>query len=208
MNQLTGVLTHPQNVIFAIAAILLYPVLVIEILSVAWVVFQAGYASMEAFRRRRPATTVQIDATFSAMGAGASVRDRLLGVAGLRLTPMVLPVVLRLAEMKDLDRLGAMRAVDDLEFDLKRRLERTRVFIRIGPILGLMGTLIPISPALVAMAEGNTQVLANSLRVAFSTTVVGLLIGGLGYLVSSVRDRWYNRDIKDLEYILDRQELS
>jgi len=208
LNQFTQVLTHPEKVIFAIAAILLYPVLVIEILSVGWVIFQAGYASMEAVRRRRPATTAQIDATFSAMGPTASVRDRLLGVAGLRLTPMVLPVVLRLAELKDLDRLGAMRSVDDLEHDLKRRLERTRVFIRIGPILGLMGTLIPISPALVAMAEGNTQVLANSLRVAFSTTVVGLLIGGIGYLVSSVRDRWYNRDIKDLEYILDRQELS
>jgi outer membrane biosynthesis protein TonB len=71
-----------------------------------------------------------------------------------------------------------------------------------GPALGLMGTLIPLSPALAALAEGNVQRLTDDLRVAFSVTVAGLLIGMLAFIVSLVRDRLYAQDYSDVEYIL------
>jgi hypothetical protein len=73
-------------------------------------------------------------------------------------------------------------------------------------MLGLMGTLIPLSPALAALAEGDTQQLADKLRIAFSVTVIGLLIGGLAFVVSIVRDRIYSQDISDLEYLLELLE--
>ncbi len=73
-------------------------------------------------------------------------------------------------------------------------------------MLGLMGTFIPISPALVGLAQGNVQALANNLLIAFSTTIIGLLIGGLGYTMSAVRDRRYTQDISDIEYALDLME--
>jgi biopolymer transport protein ExbB/TolQ len=77
------------------------------------------------------------------------------------------------------------------DFDLRsvRRLERTRLLVRFGPALGLMGTLIPLSPALEGLAAGNTRQLTSNLRVAFSVTVLGLLIGALAFSVSLVRDR-------------------
>jgi len=67
-----------------------------------------------------------------------------------------------------------------------------------------MGTLIPISPALVALAAGDVKTLSANLIIAFSTTVVGLLIGAIAYLVSLARERAYTQDLSDLEYVLER----
>ncbi len=69
-----------------------------------------------------------------------------------------------------------------------------------------MGTLIPLAPALAGLATGHTAVLAANLQLAFSVTVIGLLIGGLGFIVSIVRDRFYQQDISDLEYMLELLE--
>ena len=89
------------------------------------------------------------------------------------------------------------------EYDYRsvRRLERTRILVRMGPALGLMGTLIPLSPALAGLADGDVQRLTEDLRVAFSVTVTGLLVGAVAYAVSLVRNRLYDQDYSDVEYV-------
>ena len=72
-----------------------------------------------------------------------------------------------------------------------KRLERVDLLARSGPILGLMGTLIPLGPGLTALGNGNIDILATALTVAFDTTVVGLLIGLIAYILGRVRRRWY-----------------
>ena len=49
------------------------------------------------------------------------------------------------------------KALADFDFDAQKRLGRTRMLVRAGPALGLMGTLIPLSPALTGLANGNTR---------------------------------------------------
>jgi biopolymer transport protein ExbB/TolQ len=93
------------------------------------------------------------------------------------------------------------KALADFDFDAQRRLARTRLLVRAGPALGLMGTLIPLSPALTGLAAGNTAELSHDLRVAFSVTVVGLLIGAVAFGLSLSRDRMYSQDLSDLEYL-------
>jgi biopolymer transport protein ExbB/TolQ len=93
------------------------------------------------------------------------------------------------------------KALADFDFDSRRRLDRTRLLVRAGPALGLMGTLIPLSPALTGLAKGNTTTLSNDLRLAFSVTVVGLLIGAVAFGLSLSRDRMYGQDLSDLEYV-------
>jgi len=85
------------------------------------------------------------------------------------------------------------------DFDLRslRKLERSRMLVRFGPALGLMGTLIPLSPALAGLARGNVSQLSENLRVACSITVVGLLVGA----IALIRDRLYAQDLSDLEYV-------
>ncbi len=70
-----------------------------------------------------------------------------------------------------------------------------------GPALGLMGTLIPLSPALAGLADGDVAALSDNLRVAFSVTVAGLLIGAIAFAISLVRDRLYAQDYSDVEYV-------
>jgi biopolymer transport protein ExbB/TolQ len=93
------------------------------------------------------------------------------------------------------------KALADFDFDAERRLARTRLLVRAGPALGLMGTLIPLSPALTGLAAGNTGELSHDLRVAFSVTVVGLLIGAVAFGLSLSRDRMYSQDLSDLQYL-------
>ncbi len=72
-----------------------------------------------------------------------------------------------------------------------------------GPILGLMGTLIPMGPALVGLATGDIASMAYNMQVAFATTVVGLVVSAIGFLTQQVRERWSVKDITMLEYLAE-----
>ena len=64
---------------------------------------------------------------------------------------------------------------------------------KIAPMLGLMGTLIPLGPGLVAIGEGNTEILAQSLLLAFDTTIMGLAVAAIALVVTLVHKSWYAR---------------
>lgn len=81
----------------------------------------------------------------------------------------------------------------------KTRIARADTLARSGPMLGLMGTLIPLGPGLAALGRGNTAELAASVTVAFDTTVLGLLVGLIGFALGKVRRRWYERLLDALE---------
>lgn len=83
------------------------------------------------------------------------------------------------------------RCLTAFEHYAARRLERSDLLARSGPILGLMGTLIPLGPGLNALGQGNLDQLATALSVAFDTTVVGLLVGLTAYSCARIRRRWY-----------------
>ena len=86
-----------------------------------------------------------------------------------------------------------------LERVARTRIERADVFARIGPMLGLMGTLIPLGPGLAALGRGDVVVLAQAVTVAFDTTVLGLLVGLLGFVLGRLRRRWYDAALSRLE---------
>ena len=87
------------------------------------------------------------------------------------------------------------------EVDAQRELASARTLAKLGPMLGLMGTLIPMGPALVGLAAGDLASMAYNMQVAFATTVVGMLIAAIGVVILQVRQRWYARELNDLEYI-------
>ena len=73
------------------------------------------------------------------------------------------------------------------------RVKVTDFIAKVGPMLGLMGTLIPLGPGVIAIGMGDTQTLSDSLLVAFDTTITGLLVAGLALLVSTIRKSWYEK---------------
>ncbi len=91
------------------------------------------------------------------------------------------------------------RALARYELTVQRRLDRTRLLVRAGPAIGLMGTLIPLAPGLAALGNGNVAVLAENLRDAFGATVVGLLVGTVAFALTLARTRMYTEDLAALE---------
>ena len=93
------------------------------------------------------------------------------------------------------------RLLANYEVDAQRELGHSRTLAKIGPMLGLMGTLIPMGPALVGLAAGDLASMAYNMQVAFATTVVGLLVAGIGVVTLQAKQRWYARELNDLEYL-------
>ena len=91
------------------------------------------------------------------------------------------------------------RALARYELAVQRRLDRTRLLVRAGPAIGLMGTLIPLAPGLAALSNGDVSALAENLRDAFGATVVGLLVGTVAFALTLARTRMYTEDLAALE---------
>jgi len=83
---------------------------------------------------------------------------------------------------------------------LTRALDRVRFVIKVGPALGLMGTLIPMGVSLSALAGGNIPQMAGSMVTAFTATVAGLAAGTSAYLIALVRERWAREDLRDMAF--------
>jgi biopolymer transport protein ExbB/TolQ len=193
-----------EQVIFHVAEALRVPVLILALVALGVVLLELGGFLAELLRRRRRDFDRLERAVGSARQAIAT-KDRPTALAALR------PVAWSSAMERTVgflveqagpgagDRLA--KALADFDFGSLRRLERTRMLVRAGPALGLMGTLIPLSPALAGLAAGDVKKLSDNLRVAFSVTVLGLLVGAIAYGISLVRDRLYGQDLSDLEYI-------
>jgi len=202
---LYAVSTHGiDSAIFAVADVLEVPVLLLALLSLAVVIFELGTFAVEV--RSRWGRRVDLDAA-AAAARKALLTGNLEGASAAaayvaRSGPMAraLSVIVACARIPGGDhRLN--KALADFDFDAQRRLNRTRLLVRAGPALGLMGTLIPLSPALTGLAQGNVARLTSNLRVAFSVTVLGLLVGAVAFGLSLYRDRMYGQDLSDLEYV-------
>ncbi|MBF0376428.1 MAG: MotA/TolQ/ExbB proton channel family protein [Desulfamplus sp.] len=80
-----------------------------------------------------------------------------------------------------------------------KSMDRLRIMVRLGPSLGLMGTLIPMGTGLASLGTGDMARLSSDLVIAFTTTVVGLAIGMTAYCIYTVKNRWIQEDIKNME---------
>jgi biopolymer transport protein ExbB/TolQ len=94
--------------------------------------------------------------------------------------------------LRGLQRWHATGNIAWVEKQATKRIERSDFFTRIAPMLGLMGTLIPLGPGLSALGDGELSVLTTAMSVAFDTTVLGLLVGILGFVMGRLRRRWYD----------------
>lgn len=84
-----------------------------------------------------------------------------------------------------------------------RVLKRTDMLSKLGPMIGLLGTLIPLGPGIIALGQGDTLTLSLSMRTAFDTTIAGLLAAAVCLVISNIRRRWYRGYMADLETLVD-----
>ena len=93
------------------------------------------------------------------------------------------------------------RLLANFEIAADKDLAISKTLTKLGPILGLMGTLIPMGPALAGLASGDIASMAYNMPIAFATTVVGLVAGAVGFLTQQVKQRWYLQDMTNLEFL-------
>ena len=97
----------------------------------------------------------------------------------------------------------ALNLIEEEEVMMAKSLEKVDIVTRIGPTLGLMGTLIPMGPGLAALGSGDVTTLANAIIVSFDTTVVGIGSGAVAYVISKVRRRWYEEYSSNLQLFVN-----
>ena len=97
----------------------------------------------------------------------------------------------------------ASELISSEETRLIKVTNKTDILVRLGPILGLLGTLIPLGPGLAALGSGDINTLAQSLTIAIDTTVKGLAVGGVAYLISKFKKQWYESDLIDVETLAE-----
>jgi biopolymer transport protein ExbB/TolQ len=74
---------------------------------------------------------------------------------------------------------------------------------RLGPMFGLLGTLIPLGPGIIALGRGDTLTLSQSMLTAFDTTIAGLISAAVAFVISAVRKKWYASYMASLEMVVE-----
>lgn len=95
------------------------------------------------------------------------------------------------------------RLLASFEIAADKDLSTSKTLSKMGPMLGLMGTLIPMGPALVGLSTGDISSMAYNMQVAFATTVVGLFSAAIGFVTLQVKQRWYLQDMVHLEFVAE-----
>lgn len=93
--------------------------------------------------------------------------------------------------------------LSEYEIEADKEVASSKVLTKMGPILGLMGTLIPMGPALVGLASGDIASMAYNMQVAFATTVVGLVVSAIGFITQQIKERWAVKNLTMLEYLAE-----
>lgn len=106
------------------------------------------------------------------------------------------------------DKIYCEHLLADFQVDVQKQLSKYRALIKFGPMLGLMGTLIPMGPALVGLAGGDIVSMAYNMQVAFATTVMGMAVAAIGLVAMQADRRFYARLYNDLEFVFRKISKS
>lgn len=184
-----------SNTLFWISNGLLVPVIVLLLLFFLRALLVAGVFFGEFYQRMR----LQKQFTEMLETMTPENADETLGQLSEGKSP-VLQCVRKLSAHRD-NAAYCERLLANYEIDAEKELGRSRSLVKLGPMLGLMGTLIPMGPALVGLATGDISSMAYNMQVAFATTVVGMVIAAIGVITLQVKQRWYAREMNDLDFI-------
>ena len=190
-----------ENGLFALGQVLRFPVMSLLWVCVAAAVFMAGSCLVDFVARTRERRGFDIADWLrggTALGASEDRRSRL--PSWLR---AMLADVERARAEHALTEGGLEHLVLEREERVRRSLNAARVLVKVGPSLGLLGTLIPMGSSLASLATGNLEAMAGQMVVAFTTTIIGLATGTLAYVVAAARQSWVNETIREQRYIAE-----
>ena len=189
-----------HNVLRAVSGAMELPVVILLILLLAFAVFSVGWIIAEFFSEHRH---MKEDLPTLLEHLRDNETDLEAAIAESKLNRRQKATLQELTQHPDFTR----PLLDDLADNLLEQeqahydhmIKFTDLASKLGPMLGLLGTLIPLGPGIIALGQGDTYTLSVSLMTAFDTTVAGLCIAAVCMIVSTIRRRWYAAYMADLE---------
>ncbi|WP_227612240.1 MotA/TolQ/ExbB proton channel family protein [Acinetobacter sp. S40] len=88
---------------------------------------------------------------------------------------------------------------DDLELWIVKKLEWLRIVSRTAPMLGLIATMIPMGPALLALSSGQTDQVGQNMVMAFSSVILSLVAASITFFILVIRRRWLLEELRQFE---------
>lgn len=185
---------------------LLIPVVIILLVFVVVVVISLGGLIYE-YTSRTKVSVDDVSNLILEISDSGSVDSMKSAIANSPIPKLQKDILLKIASTENMSpntrEAFARKLIENEEGLTDKSLEITDIITRIGPTLGLMGTLIPLGTGLAALGSGDVNTLSESLIVAFDTTVVGIGSGALAYVISKLRNRWYEEYLSNLDVLSD-----
>ncbi len=190
-----------ENGLFALGQVLRFPVMLLLWVCVGSALFMAGACVVEfvARRRERRGFAISVWLRQGPVLTASDTRRKMLP-SELR---ALLDDLRRERDMADFREGGLEHLVLEREERVRHSLTTARGLVKVGPSLGLLGTLIPMGASLASLAAGDLAAMAGQMVVAFTTTIIGLATGTLAYVVAAIRQGWVNETIREERYLAE-----
>lgn len=173
------VLKTLESLLYLLSNFFIYPVLIGLFLLLAGQVFSLGIFARESIQRLK-------DNTWFISGYKYQIKQ--LKSSDVQVLEIELQHILEQAQQRSF-----------------RQIQWARYAVKIGPTLGLIGTLTPMAKALSSLSQGNLASLSSQMITAFSTTVLGLVIGGVAYSIMHIRIKWQRKDLYSISKLAEEK---
>lgn len=194
-----------KEILRVVSSSLQIPTIIILVLLILLTIIMLGSFIAEIFTERR-ALKMNIPGLVDQLqGKGTTGMKEAIEASGLlnRQKEACRELINRVSYADDTREALARQLIADEEINYGKIVKITDLISRIAPMFGLMGTLIPLGPGLIALGQGDTSTLSASLLIAFDTTVAGLISGAVSYVISGIRKNWYEEYMIGLETIME-----
>ncbi len=192
------------KVLHSMTSVLQIPVVIILILFIAAILVAIGWIISEYMNEHKH-MQVQLPKLLDEIRAGEQPIEEIIETSGLLKTQKeALIEITKHSDFNDL--MLESLAANLLEREQERydaKLKPTDLLSKLGPMFGLLGTLIPLGPGIIALGQGDTMTLSQSLMTAFDTTIAGLIVAAIAIVISTIRRGWYNNYMSVLETVMD-----
>ncbi|WP_130864246.1 MotA/TolQ/ExbB proton channel family protein [Bacilliculturomica massiliensis] len=193
------------DILHTIGQVILTPCMIVLIFLMVTAVWQTGDLIVEYFTERRK-TKIDVPALLKQISESSTHElKEVIGRSSLPLRQK--EEVYVLIESAGMPRASltavAQRLLTTEEERYQKAVEVTDLVAKLGPMFGLLGTLIPLGPGIVALGQGDTSTLSNSLGIAFDTTIAGVIAAAVALVISCMRKRWYNGYMVSMESIME-----
>lgn len=192
------------KVLHSMTSVLQIPVVIILILFIAAILVAIGWIISEYMNEHKH-MQVQLPKLLDEIRAGEQPIEEIIETSGLLKTQK--EALIEITKHSDFNNLMLESlAANLLEREQERydaKLKPTDLLSKLGPMFGLLGTLIPLGPGIIALGQGDTMTLSQSLMTAFDTTIAGLIVAAIAIVISTSRRGWYNNYMSVLETVMD-----